>query len=111
MNTKKLKYLIDIILYYMYIKQTHPDKGSQDKYNLYIPFTEKSWQTINRLVEKSGVKDKAALLSNSLRLFDLIISHEMNGGSVKLIEPNGVNGENINLLDHINGKVDWWKDE
>jgi hypothetical protein len=107
----KLKYALDIILYYLHIKQNHPNKDSQTPYGLYIPLTIEGWQKLNRLREKSGVKDNKELLAHSLSLFEMEIDHELRGGTIKLFEPNEVNSEDLDLLDQINGKVDWWQDE
>ena len=67
---------INIILYYLHIKQNHPDKEQEIPYCiLQIPLTQEGWQRLNRLIEKSGVKDKKELLAHSLALFEMAIDH------------------------------------
>lgn len=111
MTAQKLKYAFEVFLYHLYIRKTHPGKNTKVSYNLYTPLSEEDWQDLNRLVEMSGVKDKKILLGYSVGLFEKIITHELKGGTVELIEPNKVDSAELNLLEYINGKSDEWEDE
>jgi hypothetical protein len=109
---KKITRLFNIILYHLYIRQNHPDREREIPYCiLETPLTKECWQRLNRLVEKSGVKDKKELLAHSLTLFEMAIDHELSGKKIKMLEHNEVDGEFLDLLDQTNNQSDWWRDE
>jgi hypothetical protein len=101
-----MKRILDIFLSFLYGRN-----GYKSPHSLYIPLSEEGWQKLNRLGEQSGINSKDKLLAHGLTLLEIIINHEMRGGKVRLIEPNGVDSENLDLLDQINGTADGWKDE
>jgi len=39
-----------------------------------------------------------------------IINKELQGGSIDIVEPNGIDREKLDLLRHINKDDDKWKD-
>lgn len=78
---------------------------------LIVPLTLKQRQMVTRLIEKSGVKDLNELFTYTFSTFELQVDHELNGGSIDLVEPNGVNKEKLNLLRRINKIDDDWKEE
>jgi hypothetical protein len=75
-----------------------------------IPLTKEGRQRLGSVIEKSGVKNMGDLLANSVSLFEKLVDHELNGGSVDLVDPNGVNKEKLELLRQINGDDEAWKD-
>ncbi len=67
-----------------------------------IIITSEGEKILEHLAEISGVpKDK--VLGVSSAVFHKIILHELHGGTVELVEPNGVNKETLDLLRGING--------
>lgn len=76
----------------------------EDGHTLSVHLDHKTWQRMNRLMEKSGVKDHIDLNRKCYALFELIVNHELQGGVVRLIDSDGTEMEFVNLLDHINNK-------
>ena len=56
---------------------------------------------MNRLQEKSGVQDRQRLFSAAFGLLDMMVTHELNGGKVELVEQNGVDRETLDLLEYL----------
>jgi hypothetical protein len=84
---------------------TEPD----NMVHLSIKITLETYHELNRLTEKSGVRDMSQLMNYSFATFNIIVSHELHGGSVRLMDQNGIGGEDLDILEHINGPDDWWK--
>ena len=78
-----------------------------------INFTmpEETRQTITRLQEKSGVANTPELFRKALSTFELLINLELRGGSIDLVEPNGVDRNKLELLKYISGDDKFEKEE
>jgi len=106
-NWKKIK---STVLWYFSLDTRREENENATFCTVTIPLTKSGKQKLNSLIERSGVKDISDLLTRSIGLFDLMVETELQGGSIDLVERNGVNKEKLELLRHINGDDDWWKD-
>ena len=76
--------------------------------NIQLTLEEK--QRLNRLIECSGTRDERELLGHTVGFFEKSINHELNGGSIKFVQENGVDSETVNLLGLVNKDYESWKD-
>ena len=55
-----------------------------DSYTITITTNTQTIQAINRLLEMSGLPDRASLFSASCTVLDLLVEHELRGGEIYL---------------------------
>jgi len=69
---------------------------------LLIPLNLEQSQMLTRVIEKSGVKNVKELLAQALYIYEDLVDHELNGGSVEMVEPDGVGRQRLDFLRRLN---------
>ena len=96
-----MKPVIDSIRRF-FSKKTNKDPITHE---IRIRISEPVAQALVRLREKSGVRNETELVKWALDVFERAVDQEIKEGSVELVEPDGINREDLNLLKSISGNT------
>jgi hypothetical protein len=96
----KIKLLLNGIFKRLYIlTRESPPTDVDNKVVLSFRIDIEVYRQINKLIDKSGVNDMGGLMQHSFGLFDRVINHELDGGSVRFVSKDGSKSEDLDILE------------